>query len=679
MNKKTIEDMHLLASARGIYFRGDEYLGAAVPHLWQCINGHNWYARPSNIKTGYGCPHCFDIKRKAVASESRYDFTHYEKIAKSRGGNLYRVPSIDFDHKIKGTLPIVAECQNGHRWLTTGAILARGCWCGICAINLKVLQSRESLFERAATYASINNGFLVTTRESVLALGSTQDTMKWSCENGHTWKSSLVKMESKGRWCAQCKHGDDTSLEDLKREAILRGGDCLSKEYKTGKDKYLWKCSRGHEWTATWFHVMHSSTWCPKCSKKPRVKEQLCRLVFERVFKVEFPTRRPSWLAGLELDGYSDELGIAFEHQGLQHYVVDGYFNKSQRDLLLIQERDRVKKELCSKANIVLVRIPDIDLRKSNEHIYEGIFEEIKASGIHVTDDLELKREDWKSKAWRSEGYDDLYQKVELSGGKPVGINIISGKANLEYECKCGAKHVSDVSYLLKSPMPGMCPDCRVHELRVPYILSRANFHGWTFLSLVEGDRDRGVFSCKAGHQFTRKVTQIRDNSICPTCYRDRLKEASRLNDQVAKERVEAKKLSKKTVSDKVLEYVSARGGKITAGPSDFDRRYEITCQHGHSWRVLGSSIRTNRTWCPVCAGKAKSSIDEMHEIAKSRGGICLSQEYMGSHTHLLWGCGTCSKTWRAMPTNIKKGTWCPSCKRKGRSGMKHPRTLNVE
>ncbi|MBD3163575.1 hypothetical protein GF323_00045 [Candidatus Woesearchaeota archaeon] len=50
-----------------------------------------------------------------------------------------------------------------------------------------------------------------------------------------------------------------------------------------------------------------------------------------------------------------------------------------------------------------------------------------------------------------------------------------------------------------------------------------------------------------------------------------------------------------------------------------------------------------------------------MQEIAKQRGGQCLSKQYVNSKTKLKWQC-TKGHIWKATPAKIKQGQWCPIC-----------------
>ena len=51
-----------------------------------------------------------------------------------------------------------------------------------------------------------------------------------------------------------------------------------------------------------------------------------------------------------------------------------------------------------------------------------------------------------------------------------------------------------------------------------------------------------------------------------------------------------------------------------------------------------------------------------MKILAKSYGGECLSEKYLGSREHLEWRCSKGHK-WSASPNHIKNNnTWCVKC-----------------
>lgn len=66
---------------------------------------------------------------------------------------------------------------------------------------------------------------------------------------------------------------------------------------------------------------------------------------------------RPDWMEGLELDFYIDELKIAAEVQGQQHYGFVEYFHKTQDKFEAQKKRDERKKFICRERKINLFEI----------------------------------------------------------------------------------------------------------------------------------------------------------------------------------------------------------------------------------------------------------------------------------------------------------------------------------
>ena len=75
-----------------------------------------------------------------------------------------------------------------------------------------------------------------------------------------------------------------------------------------------------------------------------------------------FLKARPKWLLNksgnrLELDGYNEELKLAFEFQGAQHYKFISMFHKN-RTLEETKRTDLLKRDLCEQHGIRIVIIP---------------------------------------------------------------------------------------------------------------------------------------------------------------------------------------------------------------------------------------------------------------------------------------------------------------------------------
>lgn len=81
-----------------------------------------------------------------------------------------------------------------------------------------------------------------------------------------------------------------------------------------------------------------------------------------KIVKGLYPTskvikhHRPKWLQGLELDIYLPEYNLAFEYQGIQHFVAVEHWG-GLAQLKKQQEHDARKKEICVQRGITLICI----------------------------------------------------------------------------------------------------------------------------------------------------------------------------------------------------------------------------------------------------------------------------------------------------------------------------------
>jgi hypothetical protein len=160
------------------------------------------------------------------------------------------------------------------------------------------------------------------------------------------------------------------SIEDANKLASSRGGLCLSDEYDSYHKHLAWECSEGHRWSANFANVV-AGTWCPHCNIY-RTEDQI-RDIFERLTGRVFRRVRPSWLHGLEVDGYCPEIAVAFEYQGEQHTRYIPFFHRNgPEDLLRQQERDKNTAEWCDEYGVALITVWH-DTPKPEEYIQQEL------------------------------------------------------------------------------------------------------------------------------------------------------------------------------------------------------------------------------------------------------------------------------------------------------------------
>ena len=98
------------------------------------------------------------------------------------------------------------------------------------------------------------------------------------------------------------------------------------------------------------------------CSSNRR--EEIVRWCLRDLFNKPFEKAKPSWLINpktgrhLELDCYNNDLKLAVEVNGEQHYVYPNTFHKSYEEFESQQERDKIKKKKCEEYGIFLLEIP---------------------------------------------------------------------------------------------------------------------------------------------------------------------------------------------------------------------------------------------------------------------------------------------------------------------------------
>lgn len=143
---------------------------------------------------------------------------------------------------------------------------------------------------------------------------------------------------------------------------------------------------------------------------------------------------------------------------------------------------------------------------------------------------------------------------------------------------------------------------------------------------------------CSEGHKWDATSDSVIHGSWCPVC-------AKSVRLHIDDMRIIAKSKGGMCLS---VNYVNNKS-KLT-----------WECSEGHIWEAIPNNIKRG-IWCPICAGNKSYNIKEMKELAKKRGGKCLSAAYVNSKTKLLWKCSENHK-WEATPHDIINGSWCPTC-----------------
>lgn len=110
------------------------------------------------------------------------------------------------------------------------------------------------------------------------------------------------------------------------------------------------------------------------------IGEFTCRKVLNRYFQKPFNKIRniynPVTNQFLELDCYNEELKLAIEYQGIQHYKYCPHFHKNKESFRNQQYRDELKRIYCKQLGITLIEVPyQIKPNEIDGYLYQKLIE----------------------------------------------------------------------------------------------------------------------------------------------------------------------------------------------------------------------------------------------------------------------------------------------------------------
>lgn len=116
-------------------------------------------------------------------------------------------------------------------------------------------------------------------RDNIECMPTSWDDYSLICKgkipNGDIDYQEMRDIKNVERLGYRLNHGYDESkpdaeldLDDIKKAALFRGGECISTTMKKGDlyTKLKWKCADGHIFEASPYTVLKAGHWCPVCS-----------------------------------------------------------------------------------------------------------------------------------------------------------------------------------------------------------------------------------------------------------------------------------------------------------------------------------------------------------------------------------------------------------------------------
>jgi hypothetical protein len=447
--------------------------------------------------------------------------------------------------------------------------------------------------------------------------------MKFECSEGHEWSTTPASIIYQNTWCPHCAGNACLTISDMQRLAGLRGGKCLSQDYQGSNKHLLWECCKGHRWRATPGHLKHDGTWCPQCAGNlPTSFDEINKIALSKggeCLSSDYQNNSTElvWKCSL---GHVFSWSLIAVKTGSWCPTCRGNSIEALRDIALSRGGDCLsRKYVTSKTKL--------QWTCQNGHKW------------HATPDS-IKRGSWCPKCYSfySEEICRAYfeQLFCLPFPKVRPKWLVGGKGRLlELDGYCET---------LKLAFEFNGPHHKKEEVRRrdKFKQNRCNEMGITLLVIEEGS------------DLTSLSGWIK-NSLEKQNFVSENVDFSKTID-FTKVYLNASYLSK------IHKYVEGKGGKcLSKWYLDASTKMTFECENGHNWQTVPSSVLNGGHWCPHCAGNAKDDIANMEAIAKKNGGKCISNRYKNSNSKLTWECAK-GHQWKALPSNVKRGSWCPKC-----------------
>ncbi len=235
--------------------------------------------------------------------------------------------------------------------------------------------------------------------------------LNWCCKHCLYIFERSINGFSTSPWCPKCESNPNAKkyytgrikspvlLHELYRHyAEQRSGALLSKTYNGISGPLSWRCKAGHIFQLRPVDFQRGA-WCGICTGSARLGEEVVRCTLEQMFNVKFSKAHPTWLRGensnrLQLDGYNEELKIAFEHQGDQHFRSGSIFVPSKAKLRSLMQRDETKRKICKARGITLIEVLDVPKVTKIENVPNVIIKSLpkKLRERIVTTDIDFNK-----------------------------------------------------------------------------------------------------------------------------------------------------------------------------------------------------------------------------------------------------------------------------------------------
>ena len=456
----------------------------------------------------------------------------------------------------------------------------------------------------------------------------------WMCPKGHSYDAKISNRTIRHSGCPYCVgkkvtnensfailHPEKASEWDYEKNVAL-----LPEDFSqfSGK-KVWWKCKKNHEWE-TRIADRSQGNNCPFCWKHTSIPEFRLLSELEHIFESVIRRRK---FSGSEVDLFIEKYRIGIEYDG-------SYWHKNK------ENRDRAKEKLLSDLGIRLMRVREIPLEKLSEFdvltsqrglkkdVINLILNNIKT---YCDNEDTLKINEYISESTFQN--EDVFRKYQTDLPEPDIENSLAGQDE---------SLIAEFDYEKNFPLE-------------PKSFSR-------------GSQEKVWWRCNQGHSWQTTVLGRAINKTgCPYCSHNFASDDFNL---------------KVKYPDIAKMWHPLKNGSLK--PSDVLPMSNLKrwwqCKNNHEWESTVSSLTSNKSGCPYCAGTLPSETQNLAVVYPNVKKIwhptknkdLKPEEFTRNSGRKIWFICPKGHEWQGIPNNMKstlKGEVskiCPICRRHANS-----------
>lgn len=119
----------------------------------------------------------------------------------------------------------------------------------------------------------------------------------------------------------------------------------------------------------------------------------------------------------------------------------------------------------------------------------------------------------------------------------------------------------------------------------------------------------------------------------------------------------------KKRIEDMHKMAASHQGKCLSKRYVNSRTKLQWQCKEGHKWKRSPNATQRGQ-WCSTCLKQQSGyTIEDMQAFAKAKGGKCLSKSYKNSKLLLKWRCKK-GHVWEVKAASVIHGHWCNECRK---------------